>query len=81
MNYLVHKGLSNPAYSNISDVVEVRQNLVLQGLSMLRKTWESHGHVHENYNSITGEGCDVESSDPFYHWGALPAYIAIIDNN
>lgn len=29
-----------------------------------------HNH-QENYNSATGEGCDVSNSNPFYHWGAL----------
>jgi hypothetical protein len=33
--------------------------------------WRKNGHVHENYNAITGSGDDVLSSDRFYHWGAL----------
>ncbi len=39
--------------------------------------WEQHRHVHENYNAITGEGCDVSNSDKFYHWGALLPAIAL----
>jgi len=33
--------------------------------------WSEKGHVHENYNALTGSGDDVSSSDRFYHWGAL----------
>jgi hypothetical protein len=36
--------------------------------------------VHENYNAIDGMGCDSKSSDKFYHWGALLAWIALKDN-
>jgi hypothetical protein len=43
------------------------------------KEWQDKGHVHENYNADTGEGCDVRSSDKFYHWGALLALVALID--
>jgi hypothetical protein len=31
----------------------------------------------ENYNSVTGVGCDVGSAIPFYHWGALTALIPL----
>lgn len=34
----------------------------------------------ENYNSETGEGCDVENAVPFYHWGALNALIPMLQN-
>ncbi len=48
---------------------------------IFRKEWEEHRHIHENYNAITGEGCDVLSSDKFYHWGALLSVIALMDRN
>ncbi len=34
------------------------------------------GHVHENHNSAGGDSSDA---DPFYHWGALTASIALLD--
>ncbi len=46
---------------------------------IFQKEWEDHRHVHENYNAITGEGCDVSNSDKFYHWGALMSVIALMD--
>jgi hypothetical protein len=29
------------------------------------KEWLENGHVHENYNGDTGEGCDATNSDKF----------------
>ena len=43
------------------------------------KEWTEHRHVHENYNAITGEGCDAGNSDKFYHWGALLCVIAMAE--
>jgi putative isomerase len=43
------------------------------------KEWQDHGHVHENYNGDTGEGCDVRNSDRFYHWGGLLGTIAFLE--
>ncbi|MCL1858902.1 MAG: hypothetical protein FWF92_06675 [Oscillospiraceae bacterium] len=54
---------------------------ILAGKSknLLLLEWNMNGHVHENYNADTGMGCDVNSSDRFYHWGALLSLIAMID--
>ncbi|GHU79660.1 hypothetical protein FACS189462_5370 [Spirochaetia bacterium] len=43
------------------------------------KEWTEKGHVHENFNGDTGEGCDVANSDKFYHWGGLLSYIALME--
>ncbi|MDR1971839.1 MAG: hypothetical protein LBQ46_07945 [Treponema sp.] len=48
--------------------------------NLLLKEWLEKGHVHENFNGDTGEGCDVRNSDKFYHWGGLLAYIALMDS-
>ena len=45
--------------------------LVIMAQIVLRR------HVHENYNSTTGQGGDVGNSNPFYHWGANLGYIAM----
>ena len=44
---------------------------------LLLKEWRLHGHVHENYDCISGMGCGLQNSDKFYHWGGLLAYIAL----
>lgn len=45
--------------------------------ALILKEWYEHGHVHENYNADTGDGCGPTRSDKFYHWGGLLAYISI----
>ncbi len=52
-------------------------DLAAKSEALLLKEWRLHGHVHENYGGDSGMGCDVGSSDRFYHWGGLLAYIAI----
>ncbi|MDR1444446.1 MAG: hypothetical protein LBI94_06165 [Treponema sp.] len=46
---------------------------------LIMKEWQEKGHVHENFNGDTGEGCDVRNSDKFYHWGGLLSYIALME--
>jgi len=73
MNFLVYLGLRN--YS----LPEARHALAQRSRTLLMKEWTSKRHVHENYNGSTGEGDDVESSDRFYHWGALLGMIWLLD--
>lgn len=56
------------------------RDLAARSARLLLKEWKTHGHIHENYNSVTGAGCDVASSDPYYHWGALLALPALIES-
>ena len=69
-------------YSARSIIVKRAQNsLVDLSRALLLNEWRSHRHVHENYSGINGEGCDVQNSDPFYHWGALTGFISILNEN
>ncbi len=68
MNYLVYLGLQN--YDQ-PDINRARGDLAQKSLELFLKDWKANGHVHENYNAITGSGDDVRNSDRFYHWGAL----------
>lgn len=56
---------------------EACRDLAEKSLRIFEPEWKENRHVHENYNAITGEGCDVPSSDKFYHWGALLTKIAL----
>jgi neutral trehalase len=69
MNYLVYLGLRN------YDEPEVQRQFAEKSYELFLQEWKKNGHVHENYNAITGSGDDVRSSDRFYHWGALLGYI------
>jgi putative isomerase len=73
MNYLVYLGLAN------YDDAQVSREFAQKSYKLFSKEWEEKGHVHENYNAMTGEGDDVQSSDRFYHWGALLAYIEYLE--
>jgi hypothetical protein len=73
MNYLVYLGLCN------YDVPVARRQLAEKSLMLFNKEWLEKGHVHENYNAITGSGDDVTSSDRFYHWGALLGLIGTLE--
>ncbi len=53
--------------------------LAEKSVALLLGEWREHGHVHENYGGESGLGCDVESSDPFYHWGGLMALTALYE--
>jgi putative isomerase len=69
LNYLVYLGLRNYADPAVS------KNFAQKSYDLFEQEWKTNGHVHENYNAVTGMGDDVDSSDRFYHWGALLALI------
>ncbi len=74
MNYLVYLGLLN------YDQPEARRKLAERSLALFEKEWTQKGHVHENYNALTGDGDDVTSSDRYYHWGALLGLIDVLED-
>jgi neutral trehalase len=53
--------------------------LAEKSLKLIMQEWMEKGHVHENFNGATGEGCDVRNSDKFYHWGGLLSLIALME--
>lgn len=73
MNYLVYLGLRD--YDN----ADVRRHFAQKSYDLFLREWRDKGHVHENYNAITGTGDDVMNSDRFYHWGALLGYIEYLE--
>ena len=74
MNFLVYLGLRN------YDLPEARKALVEKSEALLLKEWREHGHVHENYCADTGEGCNKNNSDRFYHWGGLLGLISVMED-
>ncbi len=73
LNFLTWLALKNAGMD------EERHDLAEKSYHLFMKEWSEHRHVHENYNAITGEGCDSGNSDKFYHWGALLCVIAMED--
>ncbi len=71
-NFLVGEGLLRCGRFDVWD------QLVSRGLNLLLRAWREKGVVGENYNATTGEaGKPGTHSDPFYHWGALLAYMGV----
>jgi putative isomerase len=75
MNFLVYLGMCN------YDLAAERKDLSDKSMNLLMNEWLTKHHVHENYNSETGEGDDNQSSNAYYHWGALLGMIQMIENN
>ena len=71
MNFLVSEGLRRYRFDDVA------HQFARRGLDLLLQEWRAEGHVHENYNTDTGDGDDVPSSDPMYTWGALLGYVAV----
>jgi hypothetical protein len=42
-------------------------------------SWREEGVIYENYNTATGCGNDITTSDAFYHWGALLGVISFME--
>ena len=74
MNYLVYEALSEAGMD------AEKRLLAASSLKVLLGEWEEHGHVHENYSGIDGQGCDKPNSNNFYHWGGLLGYIAVVES-
>ncbi len=74
MNFLVYLGMRN------YDLGPARRDLAERSHKLLMKSWESDRAIYENYNSITGAGNDVRSSDAYYHWGALLGVIGLMEH-
>lgn len=71
MNFLVSEGLRRYRLDDIA------HQFARRSLDLLLQEWRDEGHVHENYNTDTGDGDDMPNSDPMYTWGALLGYVAI----
>ncbi len=71
MNFLVSEGIKRYGYYNVSFEFSKKS------VELFLKEWTEKNHIHENYNSITGEGDDVGNADPVYTWGGLLGYAGI----
>ncbi|MEI7832687.1 MAG: trehalase family glycosidase [bacterium] len=73
LNFLVYLGLKEAGQT------EAVTELSTRSQALLLQEWHANSHVHENYNAITGAGCDVQDSDPYYTWGGLLGLMALIE--
>jgi putative isomerase len=76
MNWLVAQGLRMYASSPL--VARAAASLAAQSRNTFLVEWTKNRHVMENYGALDGSGCSSASNaDPFYHWGALTALVAL----
>lgn len=75
VNFLVYLGLRNV------DCATAQKEFAEKSGNLILKEWLKNGHVHENYSPVTGEGCSLDESDKFYHWGGLLSTIALIEES
>ena len=71
MNFLVGEGLKRYGFHDAA------YRFAQKSQALFQQEWQEKNHIHENYNAVTGEGCDVKNADPVYHWGGLLGYLAI----
>lgn len=57
----------------------VREDLVTMGAALQRLSWEGFGVSCENVNGITGVCEDSGDADPFYTWGGLFGFPALVE--
>ncbi len=74
MNFLMYLALLE------YDLPDAQRALAQKSEDLIMKEWLECGHVHENYDSETGEGCNSPRSDAFYHWGGLLSFISLLQN-
>ena len=73
MNFLVYLGIRN------YELPEASKDLAEKSKALLMKNWDTNRFINENYNADTGVGNDVNSSNNFYHWGALLGVTYLIE--
>jgi hypothetical protein len=73
LNFLIYLGLLRTGRT------EDRQWIAERSGALVLGEWREHRHIHENYSSATGEGCDVPNSEPFLTWGALLSLIVLLE--
>lgn len=72
MNLLVYLGLCN------YDLLQARADLMEKSRACYSKSGTNTATATRTTTPIPAAGCDVRSSDAFYHWGGLSGLIASI---
>ena len=75
---LLYWGLQR--YEHLPAASSARQDLVALGQQVMLLNWQNFGQVCENVHGIIGTCEDSTNADPFYHWGALYGYTALLES-
>eukprot|EP01047_Picozoa_sp_COSAG01_P048489 COSAG01_NODE_4729_length_4787_cov_6.511305_2_plen_80_part_00 len=66
-------------YRHVPAARRAMADLAAQSEATFLAQWVGNHYVMENYNSVTGGGCDSGDAVPFYHWGALNALLPLME--
>ena len=74
-----HASTASLAWRMVSKCSPYSLKFARKSYDLFLKEWNEKGHVHENYNAVSGNGDDVANSDRCYHWGALLGYVEYLE--
>lgn len=74
INFLAYLGLRRAGLTEEAGWLAERSG----ALAMIE--WRENRHIHENYSSEHGQGCDRPNSEPFHSWGALLSLPILIES-
>lgn len=78
MNFLLWLGLGRYQGAGSPTVAKALAGLAAQSKNTFLVEWLKNHRVMENYGALDGTGCETAgNANPFYHWGALTALVAI----
>jgi hypothetical protein len=75
--FLVWLGLQR--YANVPGAAAARQELASMASSAFLRQHQLFGQCNENLDGLTGLGSDSVRADSYYHWGALNAFLGILE--
>lgn len=61
------------------DTVAPRLDLVSKAQALFTRQLSLFGQINENVNGVLGVGSDSVRADSYYHWGALGAFMALVE--
>lgn len=77
LNMLVYMGIRN------YHLEEAQNDLASKSRELHLKNWNNGHRIHENFHGVSGQGLNpgepLNTSDSFYHWGALNGLISLIE--
>lgn len=65
--------------SSLPAVRLTRQTLVRKARAQFEQQLQLFGQINENMNGVLGVGSDSDRADGYYHWGALSAFVSILE--
>jgi putative isomerase len=75
--FIVYLGLQR--YSDVPEAAAARRTLAAMAPRVFLRALDLFGQVNENVDGLLGIGSDSSRADSYYHWGALNAFVGLIE--